>query len=103
MGLLGLVVGGYLLGTRHPRVHQESVRCLSAVGTISCDLADGWTIAVPRDVPWTDRNGVGHEGGRPACLPPAGIGLEDPVRITWVPVKVDGMGWRQVVAVDCRG
>ncbi len=104
MGIVGLVVGGYVIG-RHlpPTVQQESVRCLSATGTISCDLADGWTVAVPRDVRWTDRLGSFHEGGRPACLPPTGIGLEDPVQISWVNAELDGAGWRQVVAVDCRG
>jgi hypothetical protein len=84
-------------------VHEESVRCLSAIGAISCDLADGWTIAVPRDVSWTDRLGRFHDSGRPQCLPPTGIGLEDPVLISWVHADLDGMGWRQVVAVDCRG
>lgn len=46
-------------------------------------------------------NGTFHEGSRPECLPPTGRGLEGPVRITWVPVEADGMGWRQVVAVTC--
>ena len=104
MGIIGLVVGGYVIGRHRPATaQQESVRCLSATGTISCNLADGSTIAVPRDVSWTDRVGTFHEGGRPACLPPTGIGLEGPVRISWVHAELDGTGRRQVVAVDCRG
>ena len=95
------VVLGYLLGRENPRQHVEEVSCLSAVGTIGCELGDGWDVEVPRHVTWTDVHGTVHEGTRPECLPPTGQGLEGPVRLTWVPVEVDGRGWRQVVAVTC--
>lgn len=92
---------GYLLGREGQRQHVEDVSCLSAPGAISCELEDDWTIAIPRQVTWTDTRGVVHDDSRPDCLPPTGRGLEGPVRITWIPVEVDGMGWRQVVAVTC--
>ena len=99
--VLAAAVLGYLLGRQDPREHVEEVSCLSAAGVISCELEDDWTIAIPRHVMWTDVRGTVHEDTRPACLPPTGRGLEGPVRVTWVPVEADGMGWRQVVAVTC--
>ena len=100
-GCLGLLAVGFWWGQTRPAVHEATVECLSAPRTISCELPDDdWTIAIPLDVAWTDARGF-HSDGRPACLPPTGIGLEGPVRIRWVPVEVDGTRWRQVVAVDC--
>jgi hypothetical protein len=86
-------------------MHEAEVRCLSAVGDISCtdDPDPGHAeFRVPRDVAWTDANGDFHEGDRPQCLPPTGRGLEGPVGITWVKVEVSGRSWRQVVGVACR-
>ncbi|HEU4511936.1 MAG TPA: hypothetical protein VFR87_02410 [Nocardioidaceae bacterium] len=102
-GAFALVGGlvGFAFGQSHPRIHEEVTSCLSAVGTISCELEDGWTVAVPKDVHWEDRNGAFHSDGRPRCLPPSGIGLEGPVRLGIVPVEMGGMGWRQVVWVAC--
>ncbi|GAA2002625.1 hypothetical protein GCM10009719_09720 [Nocardioides kribbensis] len=91
---------GFAVG-RDARVVEEDVSCLSAQGTISCELEDGWTVSVPRDVAWTDRRGAFHQGGRPTCLPPTGIGLEGPVRVWWVAVDEQGVGQRQVVRVAC--
>jgi hypothetical protein len=90
-------------GRSQPQVFEASVECLSAPGTISCELPDGWTISIPRDVKWTDRHGDFHEDGRPGCLPPTGIGLEGPVRMWWTEVEAGGMGWRQVIMVGCEG
>ena len=92
---------GYLAGREHPREHIEEVRCLSAGPTISCDLEDGWTVSIPRDIAWTDVRGRSHDGTRPDCLPLTGTGTEGPVRITWLPVEADGRSWRQVIAVSC--
>lgn len=100
------VVAGLLLfqwGRSQPRVHEASVKCLSAPGTISCELPDDWTISIPRDVKWSDARGAFHTDGRPDCLPPTGIGLEGPVRVWWTEVEADGMGWRQVIMVGCEG
>ncbi|GAA1794518.1 hypothetical protein GCM10009795_045090 [Nocardioides hankookensis] len=104
LGVLGLSLGGYVVGHLRPAtVHHERAGCLSAPGAISCDLSDGWTIGVPRDVSWTDVQGAWHDDGRPQCLPPTGRGLEGPVGLSWVEAEVDGVGWRQVVHVDCGG
>ena len=99
--LAGVLAGAFLLGQRNPRVVVEEAGCLSAKAFISCELADGWTIGVPRDVWWTDASGDRHDGGRPTCLPPTGIGLEGPVRLAWTSVEVDGTSWRQVLSVTC--
>ena len=91
---------GYATG-KHDRVVTEDARCFSGPGQIGCTLHDGWDIAVPLDVPWTDAAGSRHEGGRPDCLPPHGRGTEPPAGISWVPVEVNGVGWRQVISVTC--
>jgi hypothetical protein len=91
----------FLVGQRSPTMAAAEVGCLSAEGVISCTLPDGWDIEVPRDVGWTDVRGRRHQNGRPQCLPPTGIGLEEPVRLHWLPVEVDGSSWRQVVWVTC--
>jgi hypothetical protein len=77
------------------------VRCLSAEGAISCGLDDGSVIGIPTDVTWDGADGSTRGGDRPACLPPSGRGLEGPVELAWVPVDLDGLGWRQVVWVGC--
>ena len=98
---LVLVMAAYVAGRRHPVVHTEEAGCLLAVGSISCELSDDWTIGVPRDVGWTSASGAAHEGGRPGCLPPTARGVEGPVRLSWIDAEVDGRSWRQVVWVTC--
>lgn len=97
----GLVVAvlAFLPG-RDSRVRSDQARCLSAVGVISCTLEDGSDLGVPLDVDWTNDSGDLNEG-RPACLPPTGIGLEGPVELFWTEVEVDDRQWRQVVSVQC--
>ena len=96
-----LALGAYVLGTNQPRVHTAEVECMSAPGTISCELPDGWYVGVPLDVGWSSASGGDHFDGRPECLPPTGRGLEPPVRVSWIPVEAEGRGWRQVVWVTC--
>lgn len=98
--LAAVALVGYLAGSTS-RVVAEEVGCLSAEGVIGCTLSDGWEVSIPLDVPWTDAGGAFHQGGRPSCLPPTGRGLEDPVRVSWTEVDVDGTGWRQVLHVAC--
>lgn len=101
--LVALVAGGVGYGTAQARLgvhHEQGVECLSMKTQISCELEDGWTVAVPVDVRWGDDQGE-HDGSRPSCLPPTGRGLEGPVELAWVPVEADGTGWRQVVWVTC--
>ena len=94
--------GGYSTG-KHGRFVTEDARCLSMQTQIGCTLPDGWEVAVPLDVPWTDASGTWHEGSRPDCLPPHGRGAEPPVGVTWTDVEADGTGWRQVIHVTCYG
>jgi hypothetical protein len=96
---IGVVFAAFAAGQRNPRVVEEDVRCVSAEGTISCELSDDSYVSVPLDVRWVDVSGGSHEGDRPECLPPTGV--EGPVRVTWTPVEVDGLGWRQVLSVTC--
>jgi len=103
-GLIGAVAIGaafaaFAVGQRNPQVVEEEVRCVSAEGTISCELSDDSYVSVPLDVRWVDASGRAHEGDRPECLPPTGV--EGPVRVAWTPVEVDGLGWRQVLSVTC--
>jgi hypothetical protein len=101
--LVGLGLG-YIAGQQRPAMQEAEVRCLSAIGAISCtddpDPGHGefW---VPRDVAWIDSGGSLHMGDRPECLPPTGRGTEGPVGITWVTVEVSGASWKQVVGVEC--
>lgn len=95
------VLGAYAWGTAHPKVRTDEVVCLSVRAQIGCTMSDGFDVAVPTDVAWTDVRGAWHENGRPRCLPPTGIGATGPVRIHWLPVEADGVSWRQVVAVTC--
>lgn len=102
-----LVVGlglGFAFGQHRPAMHEATVTCVSAIGSIQCDegadLGDG-EFAVPRDVAWTDLEGTFHEGGRPTCLPPSGSAAVGPVGITWTQVEVAGKSFKQVVGVQC--
>jgi hypothetical protein len=101
--VVGLAVG-YFAGQQRPAMHKAEVRCLSAIGDISCtddpDPGHG-EFRVPRDVAWTDSRGSFHMGDRPECLPPTGRGTEGPVGITWVTVEVSGRSWKQAVGVEC--
>ena len=72
---------------------------LSAEGAIAVEL-DGWTYGVPLDVSWTGPDGVQHESGRPACLPPVSRSVPQ-IGIEAVEVDIDGWAWRQVVHVRC--
>jgi hypothetical protein len=97
--VIGVFFAAFAAGQRNPRVVEEDVRCLSAEGTISCELSDDSYVSVPLDVSWVDVSGRSHEGERPECLPPTGV--EGPVRVAWTAVEVDGLGWRRVLRVTC--
>jgi hypothetical protein len=91
----------YLAGSKTSRVDVEETSCLSSVGTISCELSDGWTVSVPLEVSWAEPDGTFHSDGRPDCLPVKGRGLTGPVQLGIRPVAMDGRSWRQVVWVQC--
>lgn len=102
-GAAAAALVGYGVAESDNGVQTDSVGCLSSEGTISCELTnEDWTISIPLDVAWTEPDGTFHEGGRPVCLPPTGIGLEGPVTIHYIDVRTpSGRGWKQVVQVDC--
>ncbi len=63
---------------------------------------DDWTYGVEASVPeWIDAQGTHHEGGWPACLD-GPVGSTRNVRFIATPVRVEGVGFRAIVAVDCR-
>jgi len=92
-------VGGYVLGSSRDAAFEVVGTAYFTDTQIGLE-GDDWTYHVPLDVRWTDREGTWHEGGRPACLPPSDTTLEG-VRVSAVPVEVQGLGFRQVVAVHC--
>lgn len=104
LAALGLILvsclGGIAWGQRHPVVHVDEATCLALESQIGCTLPDGWDIGVSTDVPWTDAEGVFHEGGRPACLPPTGRAASEPVLLHWLKTTT---GDRYVVEVTCEG
>lgn len=98
---LGLTIG-YLVGQARSPMHEAEVACLSAPGFISCgplDSPGSAEYSVPLDVAWT-KDATFHDGGRPACLPPTGVGTVQ-VRVTWTEVETAGTAWKQVVGVHC--
>ena len=71
IALAGFAVGVTVTGLQGGEHHETRVICSSARGTISCELEDDWSVAVPQDVLWTG-SGSTHEGSRPSCLPASG-------------------------------
>ncbi len=64
---------------------------------------DGWTYGAEGSVPsWIDAEGSWHDGGWPDCLQ-GKVGQSVAIRFQARKVTVDGMSWRPIVAVDCRG
>ena len=106
IGVLAVVaivaaLGGYLVGTNRSGVSIHTGKAHSVQAQISVTGEDGWVYNVPLDVPWTDANGVWHEGDRQVCLPPVGE-VPAPVTFAATQVTVNGMTWRPVVWVSCR-
>ena len=70
---------------------------------------DGWDYAGSGDMRWIDEYGTSHSGDTwPECLEPVPLtsrdfGAERTVRFATVKIEVDGMGFRPIVMVDCRG
>ena len=69
--------------------------------TISTGPGDTpYTPFLPTDMAWIDAAGSLNMGGRPACLAP--VGHFSHLRFATVRVTESGLGWDQVVLVDCR-
>lgn len=70
---------------------------------------DGWDYATTGDIEWIDENGTHHSGDTwPECLPVVPVesprfGDSHPIRFASVKVEAEGMGWRPIVMIDCRG
>jgi hypothetical protein len=86
--------------------HQRPFVILTGVATVGSQQATvtvaGWSYAISGDsVVWVDRQGSTHDGGWPSCL--NGVGRTVPISFGEVPVTApNGLGWRQVVWVDCN-
>lgn len=96
-------VAAFQFGQRRPDVHTKTLACMSAEAFISCGYPDSpgrHFVVVPRDVPWTDAQGMKHRNGRPGCLPPTGIGTTA-ARVSWVEFRLNGVANPVAVSVEC--
>ncbi len=99
--LVGIALAvGFLVGTWRAGANIESGRADSTGNGGGSIITDGWTYGFPADVAWTDLDNAFHPDGLPDCLPP--LSSVEGVRFAWVGVSVEGLGWRQVVWIDCR-
>jgi hypothetical protein len=99
--LVGLTLAvGFLVGTWRAGVMTTSGRADSTGNGGGSISTDGWTYGFPADVAWTDTTNRFHPDGLPDCLPP--LSSVEGLRFAWVGVSVEGLGWRQVVWIDCR-
>ncbi len=99
--LAALAFLSYYMGRGQPDVVESELGCFSGATSIVCELPSGATLRVPQDIGWTDSAGADHFDGRPGCLPPTGRLLDNPVRLSWLPLEVYGRPLRQVVWVTC--
>lgn len=102
LAAVALSGGGYLLGAgENGTVWQEGQ---AYVGQEKASIqADGRTYGISKSVAWVDANGSLNEGGWPDCLSvPVGSTVSG-VRFSTVDVMAEGLGWSQVVLLDCRG
>lgn len=106
-------IGGFVIGTKAAESADWHTVTAVVVGEQRHPLAsvdvDGSTYAFNDSVPyWIDVEGATHEGGWPSCLKPNPVETSNqvprkvPIRFATVNVDADGLGWRQVVTVDCR-
>jgi hypothetical protein len=80
----------------------RGVRCADSTGVGGGSIStDGWTYGFAADIEWIDARDTWHEDGPPECLPPPSS-VED-VTFAWVEATIEGMTWRPVVWIDCRG
>ncbi len=100
--LVASVVVAFLLG-RSSATHVDWQTGTAHVGARQISVeSDGWTYGVSGSVPmWFDARGSSHESGWPDCL--AGdVRTISALRFAAAEVEVDGLGYRPIVAVDCR-
>jgi hypothetical protein len=94
------VLAGFVLGTKSAESANWGTGRAHALdsGLVGIE-GDDWTYGFTGEVWWIDETGAWHEGSWPSCLP---VGEEVTVRFAAVPVSIDGLNWREVVALDCR-
>lgn len=96
-----LVGVGYVLGHSGAGIQWREGSAYVGEGQASIG-SDDWQYGISQSVAWIDETGSHHEGGWPKCLEvPAGTTVEG-VRFASVNVDADGLGWREVVLVDCQ-
>jgi hypothetical protein len=91
-----------LAGTDRDAASLHAGKAYSTDAQISITGEDGWVYSLSLDVNWTDSNGTWHDGSRPDCLPPAG-NVPGPITFAATEVTLNGITWRPVVWVSCRG
>lgn len=65
-------------------------------------VVDDWEYGISQSVAWIDSSGSHHEDGWPDCLDVPAATTVEHVRFATVEVDTDGVGWREVVLVDCQ-
>ncbi|MPY98154.1 MAG: hypothetical protein GEU97_09165 [Actinophytocola sp.] len=109
---IAAAMGGFVVGEKDAERADWHTATVQVYGgperpIVSVEV-DGWTYAIEGSVPrWIDADGTRHGNGWPACLEPEPVGTstqkprEVPIRFAALDVEVDGLAWREVVAVDC--
>jgi hypothetical protein len=91
---------GFLIGK-----HQSGVKELTGRAYITSSAAtvtvDGWSYGIYGVQFWIDSAGAWHDGGWPSCLR---VGQRPMITFGAVPASMpDGISFKQVLWVDCRG
>ena len=93
---------GYVLGLQHeqPEWHEGEAYVMPERASLR---TPDWDYAVSEGVMWFDERGALHDSEWPSCLeaPPQTHTTPEKVRFAAVDVEVDGLGWREVLMVDC--
>jgi hypothetical protein len=99
--ICAVFLAGFLVGK-----HQSSVTVLTGRASVGDGQAtvrvNGWSYDVDGSVQfWIDPAGNWHAGGWPSCLR---LGQRPTITFGEVPASLpDGVSFKQVVWVDCRG
>jgi hypothetical protein len=97
---VGGAVAGFLVKDCGPREFTLAGRPYSTAQQIGVTV-DGWSYGIPRDIRWAGVDGVWHDDGRPACLPPVND-IVGPVTFGAVETTLNGTTLRLVTWVSCK-
>lgn len=95
------LVAGFFIGARQAGVHFDTGRADSTAAGGGSIITEGWTYGFSSDVLWIDALDTWHEDGPIDCLPP--LSSVEEVPFAWVEAKIEGVTWRPVIWIDCRG